>query len=200
MITERSNATPEGDLPKETCTPKTCGCPCRKLCRFVMFLLLLAAIGGGVGYWWFFFRVRNMEAYQTAMQKIQADHRVQEALGQPIEAVNWPLREAVPNARIEDQEIDIRWPIQGPKASAQAHVHQKPMQGKWQTDQLEVTLPGNKRVAIRDTDENDPDAAPLFNAPPKSGDKPDAKQPEKNAPPPDINMPIPEEGPGNEQK
>jgi hypothetical protein len=187
-------AAPDTDA-QDSCQKEKCGCPFRKCRCVILWLLVLIVVGGGVGYWWFFIRIRNLDAYKSAMQKIQADKQVQEALGQPIQEVNWPLRSSAPNARIEVEEIDIRWPIQGPKGTAQAHVHQKPIQGKMETDNLEVMLSGNKRVAIRDKDDTEGDA-PLFNAAPK----PEEKKPEKNAPPPEINMQLPDGATGAEGK
>ena len=196
MNTDNSNpAVPDNNV-QESCRKEKCCCRRFRKCRCVFLLLLVLIVAGtGVGYWWFFGRIHNLEAYKTAMQRIQADKQLQESLGQPIETVNWPPRAAAPSARIEDQEIDIRWPVQGPKATAEAHLHVQRRLGEWQTTVLEVVLPGKRPIAIRDTDDTTEDA-PLFN----QGPKPAEKKPETNPPPPDINMQVPDGVPGAEGK
>jgi hypothetical protein len=195
MSSGNSNSTPSDTNVQKSCRKETCGCGFRK-CRCVFLLLLvLIVVGASVGYWWFFGRIHGLDVYKKSMQKIQADKSMQEALGTPIEVVNWPPRTAAPSARVDDQEIDIRWPIHGPKASGQAHVLVQRRMGEWQTIMLEVTLPGSKRIAIHDASDTGEDA-PLFN----QGPKPDEKKPEANASAPDINLQIPDGVPEPEKK
>ena len=47
-------------------------------------LLAIVVVGAGALYWAFFLRVYNLEVCQSAMQTIEADKGMQEALGQPI--------------------------------------------------------------------------------------------------------------------
>ena len=86
--------------------------------RLVLVLLLLAVVIAGGAYWLLIGRIHHLDVYQTAMEAIRADKQLQQQLGEPMHSVKWPLRSAVPSARIEDREIDIRWGIHGPKARA----------------------------------------------------------------------------------
>ena len=110
--------------------------------RLVLVLLLLTVVLAGGAYWLLIGRIHHLDVYRTAMETIRADKELQQELGEPMHSVKWPLRAAVPSARIEDREIDIRWAIQGPRARGDAHVHAKRMLGKWETDILEVKVNG----------------------------------------------------------
>ena len=153
-------------------------------------LLTVVVVVAGVCYWAFVGRVYNLDVCQSAMRTIAADKGMQETLGQPIKNVSWPSRETVPNARVETDEIDVIWHIEGPKKQATAHLLAKRRQGRWDTVMLEVTPAGGKRVSIHEPD-NGEDAPPPFQGatpePPKAGDKkPETKTPDIN-----IDLPIP---------
>lgn len=174
-------------------TPK-CACRSRKRCWILTILLLVILAGGAGAYWALFARIYALDVYKSAMQKIVADKHVQEALGQPVETIRWSL----PSARIESGEIEIRWNVKGPKAAGKAHVHAKLMMDKWQTPILEVLLPGGKKIAVQDAGDGEAEA-PVFQggAPKFDGSKSEAKKPDNNAPPPDLNMQVPTmDGPG----
>lgn len=157
--------------------------------RLILIVLLVLVVLAGGAYWWLIWRVHQLEVYQTAMQAIRADKDLQKQLGEPMHSVKWPLREAVPGARIEDREIDILWAIYGPTGRAKAHVHAKLMMGKWEIDVLDVTPADGKRRSLNVPGDNEP---PPFGG----GPKPEGKKPEANAPAPDINMPVPPGEPG----
>jgi Cytochrome oxidase complex assembly protein 1 len=162
----------------------------RRNWRWFVPMLLLAIIvaGGGALYWNFFLRVYNLQVCREAMKAIEADKGVQETLGQPITNAYWPSQETIPNARIEKDEIDVIWNIEGPKKRATAHLLAKRRQGQWDTVMLEVTPAGGKRVSIHEAD-NGENAPPLWQGgnpkPPKTG----VKKPETKGP--DININIP---------
>jgi hypothetical protein len=153
--------------------------------RLVLVLLLLMVAGTGGAYWLLIGRIHHLEVYQTAMQAIRADKQMRQELGEPIHSVKWPLRSAVPSARIEEREIDILWAIHGPKAVAKVHLHAKMMK-KWEIDTLQVTV--NDKTRLIQTAGDSEDEAPAFGSSPK---KPETKQPEPNKPAPDINLPVP---------
>lgn len=154
-------------------------------------LLAIVVLGGGFLYWSLFIRVYHLPVCQSAMRTIQADKSLQNSLGQPIQPVYWPSREAAPSARIEESEIDVRWNIEGPKSHAKAHVLAKLRQGQWEIIQLEVLLAGDKRVSLADA-AGGADEAPAF-APPKPG----TDKPSSNMPAPEINLSAPpDDGPG----
>jgi len=158
--------------------------------RFVLLLLAIVVVGGGALYWNFFLRVYNLEVCQKAMQTIAADKGMQETLGQPIKNVFWPSQETVPNARIEEDEIDVIWNIEGPKKQARAHLLAKRRQGRWDTVILEVTPAGGKRVSIHEAD-NGEDAPPPWQGANPEPPKPQGKKPETKGSDINIDLPIP---------
>jgi len=143
-------------------------------------LLALVVVGGGVAYHLYFTSVFNLDVCQAAMQKIEANEQLQKELGQPIHIFRW----AVPNARVEEDEKDVRWEIGGPKGRAKAHVFAKLMMGKWETKILEVVLADSKKVNIASDDGEG-------NAQAWKDTKPNATPIDNNKPAPQINMPIP---------
>jgi hypothetical protein len=161
----------------------------RRNWRKLLLLLLLVLIGiGGGAYWWLIWRPFHHEVYVAAMKAIEADKELQNLLGQPIQSANYP----VPGARIEEDETDILWRIEGPKGAADAHTQARKMMGKWQTKILEVKLSDGKKISIDTAGDSADEAPPFINSGPKS----EGKKPETNAPAPDINMPIPPGEPG----
>jgi hypothetical protein len=170
---------------QESCPTEAACCPCKgKFGRWMLAVLLVIVLGGGAIYWSMFTRVYRLDVVQTAMQEIRADKGLLGELGQPIEPFGW----RPPNARIEETEKDIRWNIAGPKGQAKAHVSARLMQGKWEIIQLEIVLANGKKMSIADSGPSEADA-PRFDAP-----KTETKKAEPNAPPPEINLPIPSDG------
>ena len=145
--------------------------------------VVLVLLGGGGVYWTMFLHVYQLDVFRTAMQEINADEALQSELGQPITIVKWPP----PAARLEAQEQDIRWPIEGPQGSAKAHVSARLMQGNWEIVQLEVMLADGKRLQVASSGGGATDAA-LFEAPEVEPQKPDD---DTKAPPPIINLQVP---------
>jgi hypothetical protein len=153
-------------------------------------LLVVIVVGAGAAYWAMFFRVYGLEVCQSAMRTIEANEEVCKSLGQPIRTAKSPTRGCVPSARIEEGEIDIIWTIVGPNGQAKAHLFARRIMGKWATTVLDVTLPNGKKVLLNDVNDTEAEA-PAF-----SGPKPETKQPETNAPPPEINLAPPADAPG----
>ncbi len=151
---------------------------------FVPLLLIVIVVGGGAGiYWAMFTRIHNLEIYQAAMHDIQADPALEEALGKPIRSANWPP----PAARLEADEQDLRWNIEGPKATAKAHAAARMMQGKWEIVQLEVNLADGQRINVASSGDSEAEA-PTFTAP--SGESPTTET-TPTGPPPEIHFDIP---------
>jgi hypothetical protein len=169
-----------------------CGC-CLRNWRCVVPTLLLALIvlGGGTIYWSLFIRVYRLGVCRSVMQTIQENKDLQDVLGQPIQTAYWPSRETAPNARIEENEIDVLWTVEGPKGRAKAHARAEWREGKWETIVMEVVLPGGKKVLLTPTGDDANEAPPADFANPK----PETKNSEVKGPAPEINLPIP---PGDE--
>ena len=151
-------------------------------------LLAIIVLGGSAIYWALFTRVYNLAACRAAMQVIGADKQVQEALGEPIQTVKWPSKKTLPSARIEEQETDVLWQIEGPKGSAEVHVLARLMTGKWEIVALDVKLADGRKLQPQLAAGGEAEA-PVF-AP-----KTEEKKSESKAPPPEINLPVP---PANE--
>jgi hypothetical protein len=184
------------DLRKLTQTPKPRGWFRRNWKWAVpLGLLVVVVVGAGVGYWAMFLRVYNLDVCRSAMQAIESDPSVREALGEPIRSVKRPSQASMPSAQVYEKEIDIRWNIEGPKGSAKAHVHANlSQQGKWETKVLEVTLADGKRRPIRAPGDSADDAPPFV--PAGQGANPGAqtpgpKSPETKGSDLNIDMPIP---------
>jgi hypothetical protein len=150
---------------------------------FVPTLLLgIVVVGGAAGYWALFVRVYQLDVYKDAMKQIEADPKVKQALGDSIQPGKWPA----PAARLEASEQDLRWPLQGTKTRAKAHLNAKLMQGKWELIQVDIVLEDGKHlnVALAADSAND---APSF-----STAKPDDKKAnEPSGPAPELNFEVP---------
>jgi hypothetical protein len=107
---------------------------------------------------------------------------VDRALGQPITPVRWGVP---PSTRLETDEQDVRWEIEGPQGKAKAHVHAKKLQEQWVIDRLEIKIGDALPFSIAVSDDNE-NEAPAFTAP-KAGEK----KSESKALAPQINVPIP---------
>ena len=196
MTTDQNNLAASDDASRQSEQPQ-CACKCGgHKCRcFLLAVLAVAIVGGGAVYWALFLRIYRLEVCRSAMKAIRADKDLQEALGLPIHTVKWPSRAITPSARVEDRETDIQWQIEGPKGRAKAHVTARLMQGKWEIILLEITLAGGKKLSVREAGGSENDALP-FNASPQTG----VKKSESNAPPPEINLPLPPSEPASDGK
>ena len=170
---------------------------------FVPALLLTIVVGGGGGLYWFFFvRVYNLDVCKSAMQTIAADKGMQETLGEPIQPIRRPpsifskagWQEIMPNARVEESEIDVRWNIAGPKGQAAAKLLAKKRSGEWQTVLLKVTLASGKEVSLQEVG-NPANEAPPYVPPEANPNSPKTgvKKPETKSH--DINIDVPGDAP-----
>ena len=145
-------------------------------------VLLCCGCPAGIGLW-FLNQAFKLEVYQTAMQKIKTDETLRQELGEPIETLHWPP----PAFRVEQHdhrgEADMRWEIAGPKGHARAHLTARLADEDWDIVVLEVELANHKKVSLS-VEGNE---APIYQPP-----KPDDQKPDDNAPPPEINLPMPD--------
>ncbi|MCE5266757.1 MAG: cytochrome c oxidase assembly factor 1 family protein [Planctomycetaceae bacterium] len=149
-------------------------------------ILFLVVVGAGALYWSFYVRIYRLDVVQDATTVIKADKSLREKLGEPIHKLWLPSREAMPAARIEDREKDVRWKIRGPKGTAEVHVLSQMRLGEWQRVVFDVTLPDGKKISLQQADEGG-EAPPAQFKPTKPADK----TPSTKTPPPDINLPLP---------
>jgi len=140
-------------------------------------------------FYWVFNKVYDLEVFQIAMAKIEADDGLRQELGQPIEIVRWPPPAFSIEATNGSGEADIRWEIEGPKGRAKAHVHARLTDNRWEVVILEVVLPNGKKVSIAAEGDGADDAPPFENP------KPGATKPEETGPAPEINLPTFDDAP-----
>jgi hypothetical protein len=146
-----------------------------------LLILFVFAVGGAGAYWSLFLRITRSAACRTAMQAIREDKGMQAALGEPIHTVKWPSRATAPS----ESEDGIYWSIYGPKGVARAHAKTREAAGETQIVSLDVKLPDGKKVLLDVAGENDAPPADFSNH------KAPTNRPEANAPPPEINLPVP---------
>jgi hypothetical protein len=155
-----------------------------------MLLLTIVVVGAGAIYWAIFTRVYNLDVCQSAMQTIETDANLLELLGDPIQPVKRPSREMAPNARVDENEIDILWHIEGPKGHAKAHVRANRRQGKWDITIFDVTPDGGKKITLRDVNSTSDDAPAFKNAAPSATNS-ETKKSETKAPEMNLDIPVP---------
>jgi hypothetical protein len=143
-------------------------------------LLLAIVVAGVVLYWAFYTRVYDLDLCQKAMLTISADPSMQQSLGDPIETISWPSRDTVPSARVEENEVDVIWNVEGSKARAKVHATSRKRQGKWDIVVLEVTMPDGKKKSLGAAGSGD-DLPPPFN-PGGQAANPGASNPKANRP------------------
>jgi hypothetical protein len=166
----------------------------------VVVALVLAA---GILYWWSFVRVYNLEACQTAMKTIAADASARKALGEPIRVVGWPSsvfnkaawQEVTPSDQSSDEEIQIFWVIEGPKARAKAHTRWMKRQGNWDPVELDFTLPGGKPKRVKIAAGADDEAKPWSPAADGAAPNPKADHPKTKESDLNIDFQLPPDAP-----
>jgi hypothetical protein len=121
----------------------------------------------------------NSDLYKKAMQKVMADTKVQNAVGQPLTLVKWPL----PYYSDTETDLEIYCDLNGPKGVAKMHVRVRKNVGN---TELKVKLPGNTELTF-DLSDGKNVAAPYQQ--PKAGNK--KSQP--NGPPPEVDLDVPDD-------
>jgi hypothetical protein len=159
-------------------------------------LLITVVVAAGVLYWLFFARIYNLDVCQKAMLAIGSTPAVLEVLGEPIQPVKRPSQETIPNARIEEGEIDVTWYIAGPKGQAKAHVLSRKRQGEWETLDLKVILPGDKKIPIQTSGDKANEAKPWVPGTDAAPPNPNANRPTTKDSDLNVNFPdLPPDGP-----
>ncbi len=194
-----------------------CSCCCvawAACCKWLIWLavvaLALVALGA-VAYQLVVGKRKASVPYRMALEAVQRDAAVVEALGNPIRDVTW-----FPQGTIEERELgEARWDFEvaGPNSRAHVRVTARYIGGKWSLQQLEVTPSSGQtiRLDVRTADQHFEDAplwAPSAKGNPSPGgtakpsdksgiaepkppgDKPGAETPQTG--PPEINSTMPD--------
>ena len=149
-------------------------------------------IGAGVLYWAFYTRVYNLDVCQSAMSAIASDAAVLEALGEPIQAVKWPSQEAMPNARVDESEVDVIWTrrrTEGPSQGACAFQETAGQVGNG--DPGSHAARRQEKMSIRAPGDSDNEAKPWTPDANPAGKEPETKRPETKGSDLNIDLPIP---------
>jgi hypothetical protein len=111
--------------------------------------VLFAAIGCcGGGIWAIVMVIRSTDIHEMAMERVRADKRVIETLGEPIEEGFYVMG----NVQYETDggSADLQIPIHGPKAKATAYVVATRAGGVWTIHRLYVELGDSELIVIID--------------------------------------------------
>jgi hypothetical protein len=107
--------------------------------------------------------LKSSEPYKMALERVQNDPKVIEALGQPIEA-GWTVSgEVIPQIGPASGNARLDFDVSGPKGKAHVHSEARCVFVKWGLTKVEVTTPDNKRIVLDVSGDNDDggDAAPF---------------------------------------
>ncbi len=104
-------------------------------------VLCAAIIAGAVGAG--FAMIRQADVYQLALQRLQADPRAQQALGEPIQP-GWLISGSI-NMNEEGGSADYATSVSGPEASGMLYVKaEKPQPGAgWEFTRLVLEVNGS---------------------------------------------------------
>lgn len=117
------------------------GCPAIALGCFTVFAAFAFAI-----VWFVFALIRGSEPYATAVSKAQADTRVREALGTPVQTGWWVMGSMRTSG--SSGKADLTIPLYGPKASGKLYVDGWKSAGKWSFRRMEVEVAGGGRIDL----------------------------------------------------
>ena len=151
------------------------------------FFLAMILLGVG-GFFGFIecnaYRLRSSDLYKKAMQKVMADAKVQNAVGQPLTLIKWPL----PSYSDTETDLEIYCDLHGPKGIAKMHVRVRKNVGN---TEMKVKLPGNTESTFDLSDGTN--VAPTFHQPKTGG----GTKSKPNGPAPEVDLDIPpDDAPG----
>ena len=95
--------------------------------------------------------LKSSEPYRIGLERAQSNEQVKDALGEPIDA-SFVVQGSI-NLNNDDGQVDITFPVSGPKGTGQVHVRGTKTNGVWSYDEITVSL-GNDSTVI-DLQESD---------------------------------------------
>jgi hypothetical protein len=107
-------------------------------CSGIGLVLLVLASGGFV--YSVTASMKNTGAYTGGMEMALSDPRVQDALGEPIEA-DWAFTGSV-SQNGDSGEAELAVPLEGPKAAGTLYVEAEKTAGSWAFDVVQVDVHG----------------------------------------------------------
>lgn len=124
-------------------------------------LLLILVVGGifGVGAFGIFGALGNSDAGKLAVERAEADPRVVEALGTPLET-GWMTQGSI-SLDGQSGRADLTLPVTGPKGSGRLHVLAQRWAGEWELERVTLEVEGSsERIEIVGGSDLDLPAAP----------------------------------------
>ena len=139
----------------------------RALVVLLLLVLLLALLGAGV--WIVYIQMKKSSpSFHLALQTVQKDPQVIQALGEPVDDASSLLLPPTGNENMQGERGDANWwfDVKGPKGRARVFAQAKCLGGRWSLNMLEVTTDkGQKIDANRDPGAGGPDDAPKWSPP-----------------------------------
>ncbi|MBE2285230.1 MAG: cytochrome c oxidase assembly factor 1 family protein [Prosthecobacter sp.] len=118
-------------------------------CGGCLGLIVLGAVLSAVIFFFATGIIRETDVYSHAFKRVQESAEVKEALGTPIKA-GWTFSGSV-NYNNGAGSADFTLPVTGPKGEGTLNVKANKASGSpWKYEVLEVQLPGDRKVDLRE--------------------------------------------------
>jgi hypothetical protein len=134
------------------------------LLLLIVLLALLAVIGDMV----YLQMKKSTDSYRMALETVQKDPHVLQALGEPIDDASSVLAPPSGNEDKGAERGEASWwfDVQGPKGRAHVYAHATRIGNLWSLNTLEVTPDKGQKIKPNlDTDSGGPDDAPKWTPP-----------------------------------
>ena len=151
--------------PLSTPPPEQQASRSRLACIPCFAILLLAALCGGGITFGVFQAIQASPPYQDGLARAQADPRVREALGEPVQGKWWV------GGTLQDKgnhgSATLQIPLEGPRGQATLDLAASKSQGTWTTSRAKITLESGETIDLMQPAPQT--GAPGSGAPGKSG-------------------------------
>jgi hypothetical protein len=142
-------------------------------------------------FFWGINAVYNQEVVKKAVQKVEANAEVQQAVGTPLSKVYFPPPTGQVTVENQSGDANILFELEGPKGRVKVQLRGRMTDGKWGITSLTATLPDGKRVVF-DTAEGDNVATPFT---PTSKNSSSTTSTQEKPPEVELNIPGMDESP-----
>jgi len=116
-------------------------------------LIIIAAIGIGTVFLKMPEILDNVEPIQYGITRAIASEDLKEAIGEPIDVDRYGNTEGTFDIKNENSEVDLVFPLKGPKGKASLLIKGKKINGEWMYEELSATLEdSDKKINLLDRD------------------------------------------------
>jgi hypothetical protein len=105
-----------------------------------------AILLGGLGAVSALYSLQRSRAFELAHAELEADPRVHDLLGRPLK-LGW-VSGSVSVADADTGDAQLSFPVDGPKASATAHVVALQQRGRWTIEHMDVELESGRHIVL----------------------------------------------------